>query len=164
MTIFQCLFHQIVAAPLAALDSSGLFFPSMDVDAAIVILRRHSELVWLLPFLATAGSLIAAAMAFWIGRKIGKNGLEHWISPGVLESVKREVRHKGGRCARCSARSPAPTFPASAVCPGLRSAVGERAAFLHHVRRPTAGAVQRSHRSRLVLRLADPGDVSDRNF
>ena len=95
MTIFPSLFHRIGAASLEALDSSGLFFPPMDVEAAIVILRRHSEIVWLLPFLATAGSLIGAAMAFWIGRKIGKNGLQHWISPILLESVIRKVRHKG---------------------------------------------------------------------
>ena len=110
MTIFQSLFHRIGAAGLAALDSSGLFFPPMDVEAAIVILRRHSEIVWLLPFLATAGSLIAAAMAFWIGRKIGKNGLEHWISPGVLESVRRKVRHKGAVALVLPALLP-PPFP-----------------------------------------------------
>jgi membrane protein YqaA with SNARE-associated domain len=79
----------------AALDSSRLFLPPFDVESAIVILRRHAEMVWLLPFLATAGSLIAAAMVFWIGRKIGNNGLEHWISPRMLESVRRKVRYKG---------------------------------------------------------------------
>ena len=110
MTIFQSLFHRIGAAGLAALDSSGPFFPSMDVEAAIAILRRHSEIVWLLPFLATAGSLIGAAMAFWIGRKIGKNGLEHWISAGVLESVRREIRHKGAVALVLPALLP-PPFP-----------------------------------------------------
>ena len=110
MTIFQSLFHRIGAAGLAALDSSGLFFPPMDVEAAIVILRRHSEIVWLLPFLATAGSLIGAAMVFWIGRKIGNNGLEHWISPGLLESVRRKVSHKGAVALVLPALLP-PPFP-----------------------------------------------------
>ena len=110
MTIFQSLFDRIGAAGLAALDSSGIFVPPMDVEAAIVILRRHSEIVWLLPLLATAGSLIGAAMAFWIGRKIGRNGLEHWISPGVLESVRREVRHKGAVALVLPALLP-PPFP-----------------------------------------------------
>ena len=110
MTIFQSLFHRIGLVGLPALDSSGLFFPPMDVEAAIVILKRHSEIVWLLPFLATAGSLIGAAMAFWIGRKIGNNGLERWISPGVLESVRREVRHKGAVALVLPALLP-PPFP-----------------------------------------------------
>ena len=110
MTIFQLLFHRIVAAGLPAPDSSGLFFPPMDVEAAVVILRRHSEIVWFLPFLATAGSLIGAAMVFWIGRKIGKNGLEHWISPGVLESVRRKVSHKGAVALVLPALLP-PPFP-----------------------------------------------------
>ena len=110
MTIFQSLFYRVWAASVAALDSSGLFFPFMDVDAAIVILRRHSEMVWLFPFLATAGSVIAAAVAFWIGRKIGKNGLEHWISPGVLDRVKSEVRYKGAVALVLPALLP-PPFP-----------------------------------------------------
>ena len=110
MTIFPSLFHRIGAAGLEALDSSGLFPPPMDVEAAIVILRRHSEIVWLLPFLATAGSLIGAAMVFWVGRKIGKNGLEHWISPSVLQGVTRKVRHKGAFALVLPALLP-PPFP-----------------------------------------------------
>ena len=110
MTIFLSLFHRIGAAGSAALDSSRLFVPPIDVEAAIVILRRHSEIVWLLPFLATAGSLIGAAMVFWIGRKIGNNGLEHWISPRVLESVRRKVRNKGAIALVLPALLP-PPFP-----------------------------------------------------
>jgi len=110
MTIFLSLFHRIGAAGLAALDSSRLFLPPFDVESAIVILRRHAEMVWLLPFLATAGSLIAAAMVFWIGRKIGNNGLEHWISPRMLESVRRKVRYKGAIALVLPALLP-PPFP-----------------------------------------------------
>jgi membrane protein YqaA with SNARE-associated domain len=109
MTIFQSLFHRIGAAGLAALDSPGLF-PPIDGESAVLILRRHSEIVWLLPFLATAASLTAAAMVFWIGRKIGKNGLEYWISPGLLESVRREVTRKGAFALLLPALLP-PPFP-----------------------------------------------------
>jgi membrane protein YqaA with SNARE-associated domain len=94
MMVFQSLFHWI-GTGFAALNSSALFLPPTDVEAGIAILRRHSEIVWLLPFLATAGSMIGAAIPFWFGRKIGKNGLERWISPGVLERVRRDVSHKG---------------------------------------------------------------------
>jgi membrane protein YqaA with SNARE-associated domain len=110
MTIFQSLLHRIGSAGLAALDSPGLFLRSTDVEAAIAILKRHSEIIWLLPFLATAGSMVVAAIAFWIGRKIGKNGLEHWISPDVLEGVRRDVMHKGAVALVLPALLP-PPFP-----------------------------------------------------
>jgi len=110
MTIFTCLVHQIGTAGLAPLDSSRLFFAPMDIETAVAILRHHSEIVWLLPFIATACSMIAAGMVFWIGRKIGANGLEHWISPGVLESARREVRHKGAVALVLPALLP-PPFP-----------------------------------------------------
>src|SRR5262245_451436 len=109
MVIFQSLFHRI-GAGLAALDSSRLFFTPTNVEAAVVVLRRHSEIVWLLPFLATAASVIGAAIVFWIGRKIGKNGLEHSISPGVLESVRQDLRHKGAVALVLPAVLP-PPFP-----------------------------------------------------
>lgn len=110
MTIFQSLFYRIGTASLAALDSSGLFVPPRDFEAAIVILRRHSEIVWLLPFVATAASVIGAAIAFWIGRKIGKNGLERWISPGVLDRVRYKVTNKGAVALVLPALLP-PPFP-----------------------------------------------------
>ena len=110
MMFLQSLFHRIGSVVLSAVDSSRLFLHPLDVDTAIVLLRRHSEIVWLLPFLATAGSLIGAAMVFWIGRKIGNNGLEHWISPRVLESVRRKVRNKGAIALVLPALLP-PPFP-----------------------------------------------------
>jgi membrane protein DedA with SNARE-associated domain len=109
MTIFQSLVHR-VGEGLTALDSSELFSASMDVEAAIVMLTRHSEIVWIVPFLATAGSLIVAGMVFWIGRRIGANALEHWISPRVLESVRHEVRHQGAVSLVLPALLP-PPFP-----------------------------------------------------
>lgn len=82
----------------------------MDVEAAIVMLKRHSEIVWLFPFFATASSVIAAAMVFWIGRKIGETGLAHWISPAVMERARSEVRHKGAFALTLPALMP-PPFP-----------------------------------------------------
>jgi len=110
MTIFPSLFHWIGSADFSALDSSGLFFPPKDVETAMVFLRHHSEIVWLLPFLATAGSLIAAAMVFWVGRKIGEKGLNHWVSPVVLENVRHKVRDKGAVALILPALLP-PPFP-----------------------------------------------------
>lgn len=82
----------------------------MDVEAAVLLLKRHSEIVWLFPFFATASSVIAAAMVFWIGRKIGEKGLEHWISPAVLEKARGEVRTKGAFALTLPALLP-PPFP-----------------------------------------------------
>lgn len=108
--MFQSLFFRIGSVGFPALNSSGLIFPRLDVETVLVLLRRHSEIVWLLPFLATTASLIAAAIVFWVGRKIGQKGLEHWISPGVLESVRHEVRHKGAIALVLPALLP-PPFP-----------------------------------------------------
>src|SRR5262245_7863107 len=110
MTILQSLLYRIASVCLAVLDSSERVFPPIDVDAASVFLRHHSEFVWLFPFLATAGSVIGAAVVFWIGRKIGENGLERWISPDALESVRDKVRHKGAFALILPALLP-PPFP-----------------------------------------------------
>jgi membrane protein DedA with SNARE-associated domain len=110
MMFLQSLFHRIGSVVLSAVDSSRLFLHPLDVDTAIVLLRRHSEIVWLFPFLATAVSVMAAAMIFWIGRKIGENGLQHWISSDVLEKVKDKVKNKGAIALLLPALLP-PPFP-----------------------------------------------------
>jgi membrane protein DedA with SNARE-associated domain len=119
MMILQSLFHWIAVAGSAALDSSALFLH--PANAGIVILRRHSEIVWLLPFLATAGSMIGAAIPFWIGRKIGKNGLEHWISQDLLDKVKAEVSHRGAAALLLPALlpPPCPLLPFVLACGAL---------------------------------------------
>jgi len=53
---------------------------------------------------------MAAAMIFWIGRKIGENGLQHWISSDVLEKVKDKVKNKGAIALLLPALLP-PPFP-----------------------------------------------------
>jgi membrane protein DedA with SNARE-associated domain len=110
MMILQSLFYRIGLVGAAALDSSGLFFPPRDVEAAIMVLKRHSEILWLLPFLATAASVIVAAITFWIGRKIGEKGLEHWISPRVLERIRDKVKNRGDVALVLPALMP-PPFP-----------------------------------------------------
>jgi membrane protein DedA with SNARE-associated domain len=121
MMVFQSVLHWIGATGLAARDSSGLYLPHADLEAGIVILKHHPEVIWLLPFLATAGSVIGAAIPFWIGRKIGRNGLEHWISPGVLETARHEVSHKGEFALVLPALlpPPCPLLPFVLVCGAL---------------------------------------------
>jgi membrane protein YqaA with SNARE-associated domain len=112
---FQRLFVAFLSSSglvaLSALDSSMLFFLPGAVDAAVVILSaRHQEMFWVFPLLATAGSLIGAAVTFWIGRKIGENSLELWISERRLERVKSKIKDRGAIALAVPALMP-PPFP-----------------------------------------------------
>jgi membrane protein YqaA with SNARE-associated domain len=100
----RALSHSIVAlcaSPvgvfvLAALDSTLFFSLPFGIDAAVIILAaRLDALWWIVPLLATAGSVIGAAMTFWMGAKIGEAGLERWVPAKRLARVRARVRTKG---------------------------------------------------------------------
>ena len=96
---------------LAALDASMLFFVPFGVDAVVIFLAaRDEQLWWIYPILATGGSLIGAALTFWIGRKIGEVGLERMIPQRRLERVRCRVRDKGAIAMALPALMP-PPFP-----------------------------------------------------
>jgi membrane protein YqaA with SNARE-associated domain len=96
---------------LAALDSSMLFFVPFGLDAVVIYLTaRDRELFWLYPVLATAGSLIGAAITFWIGRTAGEAGLQRLVSPRRLERVQARVRRSGAIAMAVPALLP-PPFP-----------------------------------------------------
>lgn len=81
---------------LAALDSTLFFSLPFGIDAAVVILAaRLGALWWTVPLLATAGSLAGAALTFWMGAKIGEQGLERWVPPQRLTRVRAQVRRRG---------------------------------------------------------------------
>jgi membrane protein YqaA with SNARE-associated domain len=81
---------------IAALDSTLVFFLPVAVDIAIVILTtRTPELFWLYPIIAAAGSLGGAAITYYIGRRLGEAGLEHFVSKGRLTSFRRKIEEKG---------------------------------------------------------------------
>src|SRR5262249_7807179 len=50
---------------------------------------------WVVPLLATAGSLAGAALTFWMGRKIGERGLERYVAKKTLERVRRRIKRSG---------------------------------------------------------------------
>jgi membrane protein YqaA with SNARE-associated domain len=81
---------------LAALDSTVFFSLPGGIDAAIVLLtvRRHVTW-WLVILLATAGSVVGAALTFWMGVKIGEHRLDRYISPKRLARIRRKVRTAG---------------------------------------------------------------------
>jgi membrane protein YqaA with SNARE-associated domain len=81
---------------LAALDSTLFFSLPFGIDAAVIILAaRLRNLWWTVPLLATAGSVAGAALTFWMGIKIGEQGLDRWVAPRRLKQVRSRVRQKG---------------------------------------------------------------------
>jgi membrane protein YqaA with SNARE-associated domain len=81
---------------LAALDSTLFFSLPLGIDAAVILLAaRWRELWWIVPLIATAGSVAGAFLTFWMGIKIGEQGLERWIAPKRLARVRDRVREKG---------------------------------------------------------------------
>jgi membrane protein YqaA with SNARE-associated domain len=99
---------------MGALDSSLIFFLPLGIDFAVIILAaRRSELFWLYAVLATVGSIIGAAVTFWIGRKIGEHGLTLLMKPHRLERVRKRVSHQAAVSVGALAMIP-PPFPFTA--------------------------------------------------
>jgi membrane protein YqaA with SNARE-associated domain len=81
---------------LAALDSTLFFSLPFGLDAVVIILAaRMGGLAWLVPLLATAGSVAGAALTFWMGVKIGEKGLDHYVPKQRLDKVRRTINQKG---------------------------------------------------------------------
>jgi membrane protein YqaA with SNARE-associated domain len=100
---------------LAALDSTVFFALPFGIDAAVILLAaRDRAFAWMVPILATAGSLGGAALTFWLGAKIGDNGLEKYVSPRRLERIRRRVRNTGAIALAALVLLP-PPFPFTPV-------------------------------------------------
>jgi membrane protein YqaA with SNARE-associated domain len=81
---------------LAALDSTLFFSLPFGIDAAVIILAaRLRGFWWIVPLLATAGSIAGAALTFWMGVKIGEQGLDRWVPKKRLMRIRARVREKG---------------------------------------------------------------------
>jgi membrane protein YqaA with SNARE-associated domain len=81
---------------LAALDSTVFFSLPFGIDASVVILAAQlRDLWWIVPLLATAGSIVGAALTFWMGAAIGDRSLDRWIAPKRLNAVRRRIRENG---------------------------------------------------------------------
>jgi membrane protein YqaA with SNARE-associated domain len=81
---------------LGALDSTLFFSLPFGIDAAVIILAaRLRGFWWIVPLLATAGSLAGASLTFWMGVKIGEQGLERWVPRKRLMRIRARVREKG---------------------------------------------------------------------
>lgn len=81
---------------LAALDSTLFFSWPFGIDAVVILLAaRLGSLAWIVPLLASAGSVAGAAVTFWMGRKIGDKGLSRYIAERRLERVRARIRNSG---------------------------------------------------------------------
>jgi membrane protein YqaA with SNARE-associated domain len=82
---------------LAALDSTLFFSLPFGIDAVVIILAaRLREMWWIVPLLATLGSVAGAALTFWMGVKIGEKGLDRWVTDERrLDRIRRQIRDKG---------------------------------------------------------------------
>jgi membrane protein YqaA with SNARE-associated domain len=99
---------------MGALDASLIFFLPLGIDFAVIVLSaRHPHLFWFYAVLATAGSLLGAAVTFWIGRKVGKHGLSRLMKPSRLRRVQNRVADNAGFGVAALAIIP-PPFPFTA--------------------------------------------------
>jgi membrane protein YqaA with SNARE-associated domain len=81
---------------LAALDATVFVSLPFGIDAAVIILAaRLASLWWTVPILASAGSVVGAAITFWMGRIIGEKGLERYVPPKRLEKVRARIKKSG---------------------------------------------------------------------
>jgi membrane protein YqaA with SNARE-associated domain len=94
---FLALFTSpIGVVALAALDSTLFFSLPFGIDAVVIILAaRMHGLAWVVPLLATSGSVAGAALTFWMGKKIGEQGLERYVPPKRLERVRAKIKNSG---------------------------------------------------------------------
>jgi len=81
---------------LAALDSTLFFSLPFGIDAVVIILAaRMRDTAWVVPLLATLGSVVGAAVTFWMGATIGDAGLERFVDAKRLKRVRRKVKDSG---------------------------------------------------------------------
>ena len=81
---------------LAALDSTLFFSLPFGIDTAVIILAAQLRgLWWTVPLLATFGSIAGAALTFWMGVKIGENGLDRYVPPKRLKKIRARIRNSG---------------------------------------------------------------------
>ena len=82
---------------LAALDSTLFFSLPFGIDAVVIILAaRMRDTWWIVPLLASLGSVAGAALTFWMGKKIGEKGLDRWVTDERrLDHIRRQIRDKG---------------------------------------------------------------------
>ena len=130
--------------------------PSASTPRSSSSPRGCATLWWIVPLLATAGSVAGAALTFWMGVKIGEQGLERWVP---RKRLKRDPR-PGARERRDRARRARPD-PAAvsvhAVRARRRRARSEAAHLLRHADRLPHAPLRPRSGARASSTAADPG-------
>jgi len=93
LAVFATLAGVVV---LAALDSTTFFYLPLGIDAVVIIVAAQlAAKAWIVPLLATAGSLAGAGLTFWLGAKIGDAGLDRYAAAARLAKIRARVRDSG---------------------------------------------------------------------
>jgi len=96
LSIFGSLMSWWGLALIAALDSTLIVVIPLAVDIAVIVLTSRSrDLVWLYPIIASLGSVGGAAVTFYIGRRVGEPGLEHFVAKGRMDRIRKRIEEKG---------------------------------------------------------------------
>ena len=99
---------------MGALDSSLVFFLPLGIDFVVIILAaRQPELFWMYGLLATLGSLVGAAITFWLGRKVGEHGIAKLVKPSRLKKIQQRLTEQAAYRVAALAIIP-PPFPFTA--------------------------------------------------
>src|SRR5256885_12941560 len=71
---------------------------SSDVCSSdlIILAARLGGLWWIVPLIASGGSIVGAALTFWMGVKVGEQGLDRWMAKRRL--ARSEERRVGKEC------------------------------------------------------------------
>ena len=81
---------------LGALDSTVFFSLPLGIDTVVIILSaRLKDAAWIVPLLATSGSLAGAWLTFWMGVKIGEKGLARHIPERRLQRIRARIKRSG---------------------------------------------------------------------
>jgi membrane protein YqaA with SNARE-associated domain len=97
---------------VAALDSTLFFWLPFGVDAATIVLAMRGVAPWwVVALLATAGSAAGAALTFWMGRKVGDNGIERFVPRPRLERARRRIHASTNTVALAALSLIPPPFP-----------------------------------------------------
>jgi membrane protein YqaA with SNARE-associated domain len=100
---------------LGILDSSLVFFLPLGIDVVLILLcAQRPELFWAYALLATAGSVVGCAGTYWLGMKLGEDGLSRWIGKARLARVQGRVHAKAAASVAALAIIP-PPFPFTAL-------------------------------------------------
>jgi membrane protein YqaA with SNARE-associated domain len=96
---------------VSALDSTMFVVVPFANDTLVIYLAaRNRELFWTYPLIAAAGSLLGAALTYWIGKKAGESGLPRLVSERRLNRLREKLNKSGATALAVPAALP-PPFP-----------------------------------------------------